>query len=81
MTYSYQRYSIMTYYTPMLCIPDFTMGSNESKIRAVITASVLRFCGPDFSLGCHVVIHLSFFHMSCDVILVITLTYKPKSFY
>ncbi len=36
------------YYTPVSCSPDFTVGSNESKIRAIIIALVPWFFGTDF---------------------------------
>ncbi len=42
------KVSIYTYYTPVLCTPHFIMGSNESKIRAIIIVLVPWFCGPPF---------------------------------
>ncbi len=41
------------YNTPLLCSPDFTIGSNESKISAIIIVLVPWFCGPEFWPSCH----------------------------
>ncbi len=47
---------IALYYTLMSCSPDFTMGSSECKIWAIIIALVPRFFVPDFCQSCHDVI-------------------------
>ncbi len=68
-----------TYYPPVLCSPDLTMGSNESKIRAIIIALVPWFCGPDFLRSCHDVLFCDTdFWCSCQDVMccdVMTLIY------
>ncbi len=87
-THYFKRWDKLILLYPCECSPDFTMGSNESKIRAIIIALVPRFFGSDFLPSCHDVTccDTHFWRschdiMCCDIMTLIYTVNIQKNFY